>query len=281
MVTRKQLKNGFEYLDISNESSTAKIALQGGHIFHYARVNEAPILWLSEISDFEAGKAIRGGIPICWPWFGMSENPELPQHGFARTSMWEFISTSEPDARSSEITLRLEHSKASLELWPFRFELLLHVRVSDTLSLELKTINRDDKAFKITQALHSYFQVSHISNVSVKGLDAKPYFDALTQKTSQQIGDVTFDQEVDRVYQDVHQPLILRDRERGIVIETQGSASAIVWNPWIDKCARMSAIQDDAYQRMLCIESANAREDAHLLQAQFSHSLIATIRTIS
>lgn len=281
MVTLKHFENGFEYLDISNDAASAKIALQGAHIFHYGRHNETPVLWLSKVSDFKINKAIRGGVPLCWPWFGMSENPDLPQHGFARTSMFTLISSEEVDAKTTEVTLKLKDSPQSHKLWPYRFELLLHVKISDTLTMQLTTTNLDDKPFVITQALHSYFQVSHISNVSVKGLDAKPYFDALTQEACQQVGDVTFDQEVDRVYQDVDQPLTLLDRERSIVIETQSSASAIVWNPWIDKCARMSAMKDDAYKSMLCIESANALEDAKTILPNSSHKLIATVLIIS
>jgi glucose-6-phosphate 1-epimerase len=277
MVAQKQLENGFEYLDITNESASAKIALQGGHIFHYAHHNKEPLLWLSEVSDFKIGKAIRGGVPICWPWFGMSENPELPQHGFARTSIWKFHSSEEIDDKTTEVILTLKHSKSSLELWPYHFELALHVRISDTLSMELKTKNLDEKPFKITQALHSYFQVSHISNISIEGLDKSIYYDALTQERYQQNGDIRFNQEIDRIYQKLSETITLVDTKRQVLIENEGSSSAIIWNPWIEKCARMSAMNDDAYLTMVCIESANALDDIQTIMPNQSHTLKARI----
>jgi glucose-6-phosphate 1-epimerase len=277
MVTLQHYENGFEYLDISNDVASAKIALQGAHIFHYARHNETPILWLSEVSDFEIGKAIRGGVPLCWPWFGMSENADLPQHGFARTSMFTLVSSEEVDSKTTEVTLKLEDSPRSHKLWPYRFELLLHVRISDTLVMELSTKNLDDKPFQITQALHSYFQISDITTVRIRGLAEHLYFNALNQRHCRQDGDVTFKQEVDRIYLGVNDPILLIDENRQIKITNQNSTSVVVWNPWIDKCARMSAMNDDAYLTMLCIESANALNDARTIVPDASHILKATI----
>ncbi|RLA71677.1 MAG: D-hexose-6-phosphate mutarotase, partial [Epsilonproteobacteria bacterium] len=153
-----------KYIEIKNSLASAKIALQGAHIFHYARKSEEPILWLSERSDFENGKAIRGGVPICWPSFG-TNNPDLPQHGFARTSLFKHIETKEIDKDTTQVTLRLRHSNETLKLWAYKFELELKVTVSDSLTMELTTTNLDTKAFKITQALHSYFSVSNISDI--------------------------------------------------------------------------------------------------------------------
>ena len=265
-----------DYIEIKNNSASAKIALQGAHIFYYARNGEEPILWLSEISDFEKGKAIRGGIPICWPSFGMN-NPDLPQHGFARTSLFKHTSTKELDEGTTEVTLQLTHSKETLKLWAYKFELELKIIVSDKLSMELKTINLDDKTFKITQALHTYFNISHISNVKVRGLDKKPYFDALSAKQNIQNGDIFFEEEVDRVYQEVDNEILLVDKDRTISIKNEGSSSVVVWNPWIDKCKRMSAMKDNDYKSMLCVESANAFEDFRLIEANCSHTLKVVI----
>ncbi len=273
MVEFKKRENGFEYIEIVNESATAKIALQGGHIFYYAQHDKEPLLWLSDESEFKLGKAIRGGIPVCWPWFGMSEDDSLPQHGFARTSMWEFISSKEKNSKTTQITLKLTHSKESLSLWNYHFELLLHVSISDSLEVELKTINLDKKEFKLTQALHSYFNISHIKNVHIKGLHVKPYFDALTKKQCLQDGDIYFTKETDRVYQEVDKPIILVDKTRDITIKNEGSDSAVIWNPWIDKCKRMSGMSDDAYLGFVCIETANAFNDFIILKPQEFHLL--------
>lgn len=277
MIERKKLSNGFEYIEIKNSSAQAKIALQGAHTFHYTRNYGNPVLWLSETSDFEHTKSIRGGIPVCWPWFGMNKDENLPQHGFARTAMWELKNSNEVDANTTEVTFSLSHTPQTLKLWPYRFELELHVIVSDKLTVELKTTNIDDKAFLITQALHTYFDISHISHVIVNGLDKKPYLDALNMKQKREDGDITFNREIDRVYQDVYGKILLKDKNRTIKIQNEGSSSVVVWNPWIDKCKRMSAMKDDAYESMVCIESANAFDDARMIRPNESHTLKTTI----
>jgi len=268
----KKLSNGFEYLEIQNDSATAKIALQGAHIFEYKRKGKDELFWLSEVSDFELGKAIRGGVPICWPAFGMN-NPDLPQHGFARTSLFELVSSIEVDSDTTIVELRLTHSKESLKLWNYKFELTLKVTVSDSLNIELKTINTDEKEFKLTQALHSYFKLSDISNAVVKGLDKKPCFDALTNKNFLEDGDIVFTQEFDKVYQKVDNEIVLQDKEKTINIKSEGSSSVVIWNPWIDKCKRMSGMKNDAYKEFVCIESTNAFEDFVILKPKEEHTL--------
>ena len=277
MIVHKKLANGFEYIEIKNSAAEAKIALQGAHIFHYKRADEEQILWLSEVSDFEYGKAIRGGVPICWPWFGFNENKNLPQHGFARVSMWEFIKSDESDEKSSSLIFRLTHGSQTLKMWRYKFELELHVTISDKLTMELKTTNLDCESFVLTQALHTYFKVSHISHALIKGLDKKPYLDALTWKNEIQEGDITFNQEVDRVYQEVTDEIILKDENREIHIKNSGSSSTVVWNPWIEKTLRMSAMNENAYEHMLCIESANAFDDRKVLKPQSSYTIKAVI----
>ncbi|MDD5400477.1 MAG: D-hexose-6-phosphate mutarotase [Sulfurimonas sp.] len=277
MVVHKTLVNGFAYIEIKNSVAEAKVALQGAHLFHYARMGEEPLLWLSEVSDFEYGKAIRGGVPVCWPWFGFNEDKSLPQHGFARISMWEFVFGDEVDERTTTLTFRFSNNEETLKMWYYKFLLELKITISDRLTMELKTTNLDDKSFEISQALHTYFAISDISQVSIKGLDKKPYLDALTWKNEVQNGDIAFNQEVDRVYQEVDSEIVLGDKNREIHIKNDGSLSVVVWNPWIEKCKRMSAMRDDAYQNMLCIESANAFDDARVIKPNESHVLKATI----
>lgn len=277
MITHKKLPNGFEYIEVNNREAEAKIALQGAHLFHYKRVGEEPILWLSEVSDFEAGKAIRGGVPVCWPWFGFHQDRSLPQHGFARVSMWEFAFSDEVDEKTTTLTFKLMHSEKTLQMWHYKFGLKLRITISDKLIMELKTTNLDDKPFKISQALHTYFSVSHISDATIKGLDKKPYLDALTYKDELQEGDITFNEEIDRVYQEVDSEIVLKDKNREIHIKNDGSSSVVVWNPWIEKTSRMSAMKEDAYEHMLCIESANAFDDARVVKPQMSHTLVAVI----
>ncbi len=281
MITLETMDNGFQTITIENRSAAAKIALQGAHLFHYQAKGKAALLWLSETSFFETGQSIRGGVPICWPWFGMpKDDMTLPQHGFARTSLWEYMDADETDDETTQITLQLTHSTESLALWPHKFKLILNITIGKTLSMSLTTENCDDKAFEVTSALHTYFNISAIENISVEGLDQHRYLNALTGKYNLQNGNIIIDREVDRVYQKVSSPLFLIDKKRTIEINNEGSSSVVVWNPWIKKCARMSAMKDDAYKSMLCIETANAFEDTRTIQPNQSHTLTTTYKEI-
>jgi len=272
LISLKKLPNGFEYIDIKNNSAEAKIALNGAHVFHYKRVGEEPVLWLSEKTEFEEGTSIRGGIPICWPWFGINEDKNLPAHGFARNSKFKIIKQDEINKDMSSVTFKLENKE---------YELSLHVEVGAKLKLELKTTNIDTKPFKITQAFHTYFNVSDILHVEIDGLNNKPYLDALTMKQEKQNGSITFKEEVDRVYQEVDTTIVLKDANRTLHVENFGSSSAVIWNPWIDKCKRMSLakndMREDAYKEFVCIESANAFDDFIVLEPNESHTLKAII----
>ena len=276
MFEFKKMPNGFKYIEVSNDSARAKIAVQGAHLFHYERVGEEPILWLSESSDLEDGKHIRGGIPICWPSFGLN-NPELPQHGFARNRMWDLINIIENDSNETVVILELNDTKKSRREWDYKFNLQIKIIISKTLEVELVTNNRDSKPFKFTQALHTYFNISDISNVYVEGLDNKPYLDAVVNEKHIQKGDVAFNSEVDYVYQEVDKDIVLKDKNREIKIESEGSSSVVVWNPWIVKAKRMSGMKDEAYREFVCIETANAFDDYKILQSGEVHTLKATL----
>ena len=271
-ILQRKTINDLEYIEISNQAATARIALQGAHIFHYQRGDEAPLLWLSDVSDFEMGKAIRGGVPICWPSFG-NNNPQLPQHGFARVMMWQLVKVDETNPSMSELTFVLEDSQESRALWNYKFRVEFIVKVGLVLEMELKTINLDTEPFTLTQALHTYFSVSSIENISIKGLEEKKYFNALTLQEARQKGSVTFDQELDRVYQGIENNIILDDIDRSIKIQNSGSRSVVIWNPWIEKCARMSAMRAESYKEFVCIESANAYEDKRIIQPNQEHVL--------
>ncbi|HIP51335.1 MAG TPA: D-hexose-6-phosphate mutarotase, partial [Campylobacterales bacterium] len=179
MITHKELDNNFKYIEVKNQHATAKIALQGAHLFHYQAKDKEPLLWLSKKAYFEKGKAIRGGVPICFPWFGKDNtDPSLPQHGFARKQVWKLISTHELADGSTHLQLMLTPNKETRALWDYSFVLIYDVTVGAELTLKLTTINTDTQAFEITQALHSYFNVSNIENVSIEGLENSIYYDS-------------------------------------------------------------------------------------------------------
>jgi len=270
------MQSGLKYIEITNDLACGKIAIQGAHLFHFARNGEEPILWLSETSDMEHGKHIRGGVPICWPSFGMS-NPELPQHGFARNRMWDLVNIIEIDANTTQVIMELNDSKKSRREWEYKFNLQITITISDELKMELKTTNLDTQKFKFTQALHTYFNISDISNISISGLEDKLFLDTLSDEKKLQNDEITFNSEVDSVYQEVDKEIVLKDKNRYIKINNTGSSSVVVWNPWIEKTKRMSGMSDESYKEFVCIESANAFEDARFLEPLQTHTLKVTI----
>jgi len=181
MIRYQTLENDFEYIEIQNSVATAKISLQGAHVFSYVPEGKQDLLWLSNTAHFKEGVAIRGGIPICWPWFGPhEEDSRLKQHGFARTALWSVESYEESDT-SSTVILALQDTAETMLQFPHAFDLKLKITVSDTLSLSLTTTNLSSTPMKITTALHSYLHISDIASVQIEGLEDQVYFDLLSK----------------------------------------------------------------------------------------------------
>ena len=278
MIIRKQYDNGFEYIEIKNHHAEAKLALQGAHLFHYKTVGKPALLWLSELAYFEEGKAIRGGIPVCFPWFGKNkDNPTLPQHGFARTQMWEVVLEEELNLESTHIRLQLKPNDYTFEQWPYLFETYLDIVIGPTLSIALHVKNTDTKPFEISTALHTYFAVSDIDTVSIKGLESCFYYDVLRSEILKQQGVVIIEEEVDRVYINPSKTIFLSQSGTDVHLEQEGSNSLVVWNPWSEKSKQMGDMPDDGYKGMICLETSNAREDKRILKANQSHVIRAII----
>ena len=282
MHKRITAENGFETLEISNEAAQAKIALQGAQLFEYARYGEPALLWVSPTAVFENGRAVRGGVPLCWPWFGKDPAyPDRPQHGFVRTAPWTLERIEEPDDLLTVVTLTLDHTQVEQPYFPYRFHLMARIAVGETLTVSLTTENRDDVPFEITEALHTYFNVGNITAVSITGLEGVAYADALEAfafKSSSR--PISILQEVDRVYLDTKDIVILQDERfgRNIIVGKEGSRSTVVWNPWIDKAARLSDFDDEGYTSMVCIETANALRNSVTVTPGESHTITQTVR---
>lgn len=275
MVSLQKRENGFEYLEVENSVAHAKIALQGAHLFEYGVEGEENFIWLSPTSEFQLGSAIRGGIPICWPRFGVLDK-SMPAHGFSRTSLFSFVDVKELDDARTEVTLRLKDDAKSREIWDYKFELDVIFSIGKSLEVEIKTTNLDERSFLITEALHTYFSVSQIDDARIEGLEERYYLDTLTNLKQLQKDVIQIDQEVDRVYEGVIKDIILKDKDKSVTIEAKGSASAVVWNPWIEKGSNMSGMEPKAYKEFVCIETANAFDDFVMLDAKESHSLKAS-----
>jgi len=256
---------GLIMAEITNQHAQATIALQGAQVLSWIPNGQQPVIWLSDDATFTPGKSIRGGIPVCWPWFGAHpEREDYPAHGFVRAAEWEVIETSAPDAGQTKIVFRLLQQKEHAAFWPHSTELELQVIVGPTLDLNLITRNKGTAAITISQALHSYFAVSDISQVAIKGLEYCQFIDALDDwQRKVETAPISIDAEIDRIYQNTQPTCVLEDTgwQRRINIETTNSQSSVVWNPWIDKSARLGDMGDGGYLNMLCIETGNIADD--------------------
>lgn len=266
--------HGLAAIYIENDFAKAAVALHGGHVLSYTPKGSKDLLWISGKSSFTNGKAIRGGIPVCWPWFGGAGQPA---HGLARISNW--IQTGHSETAEGETVLNLAFIPGFMD---YAFLLAnLKITVGKSLTVELKTSNNGEDDYQLSEALHTYFAVSEIEKVSVSGMDGTPFTNSLNQTECVQCGDITFTEETDRIYHTGKASRIIDPGfGRSILIEKTGSESTVVWNPWIEKSKRMSDFGDEEYHGMLCVETANAQKGTLLLKAGASHCLTAKITEI-
>lgn len=278
LISHKEFDNGFKYIEIQNRHAQAKIALQGAHLFHYKAEDKPSLLWLSHAAYFEEGKAIRGGIPVCFPWFGKhKDNPCLPQHGFGRTEIWKVVLEEEQTGGSTHVRLQLNPNVHTLSQWEYAFDAIMDITVGQELVIALEIRNTDSKPFEITVALHTYFSVLDIGTVCIQGLENRGYYNHLDGKHYTQKGDVRIEEEVDRVYLNPAKIVTLLDGNTRVNIQQEGSNSMVVWNPWIEKSKQMADMRDDGYKTTVCIETCNARDDARVLQPNATHILKAIL----
>jgi glucose-6-phosphate 1-epimerase len=271
-------------LRVHNEHAAALIALQGAQLLEFTPRNTQPVIWLSEQAEFRRGQSVRGGIPVCWPWFGdlacnpaavreSFKPPDAPAHGLVRTQDWLIDSIAE-NTEGTHITLR--HPGTSIPGWAHAAELTLVVSIGATLRLQLRTRNTGATPLALSQALHTYFAVSAIDKVEIRGLDGTRYVDTLRDwQEFRQEGAMHMQGEVDRIYRQVPAHIRLHDESwrRTLHLRVRNSTSAVVWNPHIAKARRLSQFAPDAWQRMLCIETANVLEDSVQLAAGADHTL--------
>ncbi len=257
---------GLPLIEINNRFATARVSAYAGQVLAYRPSDEAEdLLFVSRQAYFARGKAIKGGIPICWPWFGDDPSGHgRPAHGFVRNRPWRLLATEAMADGATRLQLGLHADDETLALWPHPFSLTLEVTIGATLELDLISHNPGDHPLMLTQALHTYLNVGDAARARVHGLDGRAYIDKAGGglRTTQQ-GPVSIAGEVDRIYLETDGPLNIEDPALGrrIHIERAGSRSAVVWNPWSDKAAAMGDFGDDEYRRMLCVETTNAADD--------------------
>ncbi|MBN4061549.1 D-hexose-6-phosphate mutarotase [bacterium AH-315-G11] len=272
-------KGEMPVIEISNAFAQANIALQGAHILSFVPKGEKELIWMSEDATFAAGKSLRGGVPICWPWFGPhASDSSLPGHGPARTVNWKPVASKSLDDGRTSISLEMQQNEQIKAVCGHALSVQLTIIVGKSLEISLQTTNLGDASFTLGQALHTYFNVSDVRKVNIEGLEGCEYLDKVEGSVrKKQEGAVTITQETDRVYVNTGNQMRIVDAgmNRTIVIRNQGSASAIVWNPWLETAAKMGDLGQDGYLNMLCVETANALDDVVELASGATHTMAA------
>ncbi len=274
----------FVFIEITNAKAKAKICTYGAHIMEFTPCKQRPLLWMSGNSWYELGKPIRGGVPICWPWFGAGASEMLPAHGFARISQWHVIDIKSLEYGATQVELALcREDVSNPALTGFPFELRMEFIIGSELQMRLSMKNLGDQPQTISAALHTYFSVSAVEQVLIRGLDQVGFEDRVVGASkpygNTQVGDIKIDREVDRLYLDTRSAVEIIDPgfDRLIRIEKEGSASTVIWNPWIRKSQAMPDFGDEEYHGMLCVEAVNAGSDTRIIAPGIEHALVQRI----
>jgi len=274
-------RDGLPIAEITNDHAVATIALSGGHLMTFRPRDQEQVLWLSKLASLEATKPIRGGIPICWPWFGPHyTDSHKPAHGFARQGLWKVIETTRLGNGNTQISLELLNTPTTQSLWSYPTRLQLRIIVGIDLQVELITHNLSKESFMLGEAFHTYFNISDITKITIYGLKGCEYIDKVEgAKRKKQEGAVKIRSETDRIYLNTTTECIIEDPglKRRIRIAKEGSQATVVWNPWEEKAAKLEDCGYQGFLTMVCVETANAAENVVAVQPGEAHTLKAII----
>ena len=251
---------GLAKVAINTRETTGEMYLHGAHVTSWQPRGAEEVLFVSAKSRWEDGRAIRGGVPICFPWFAdKADDPGAPAHGFVRTKAWQLESIVEA-GNAVTVSMSTESDDNTKRLWPAKFKLLFRATFGSQLNLELVVNNAGTTPLRFEEALHAYFRVGHIEKAQVQGLNAVRYLDKTdsNRKKTQQ-GSIGIASETDRVYLDTDGPIVLEDLalRRRIHVAKGNSFTTVVWNPWAEKAKALSDFGDDEWMQMVCIETSN------------------------
>jgi glucose-6-phosphate 1-epimerase len=275
---------GLPMVHISTPAANADIYLHGAQVTSWRPAGHKEIIFLSQESRWEDGRAIRGGIPVCFPWFrGKTDNAEAPAHGVVRTRTWELISLTQ-SANAVTVTFSTESDERSRRWWPYEFRLTHRITVGAELKLELIAMNKGALPFAFEEALHTYHLVGDAEKIRVSGLDGTSYLDNMDanhEKT--QAGDVILFNATDNAYLNTQNPLELIDPilKRRVRIEKVNSQTTIVWNPWEKGAQALADLGANEWRQMACLEASNILAAAVHLGPGQEHTMTAVMRVDS
>lgn len=269
---------GLPVAEITTPDAMVRVAVQGGQVLEWQPSGQKPVLWVSKAAVYQFGKGVRGGVPVCFPWFGQQEGKVT--HGFVRTRMWEVREARIDLADTVLLRLGIHDDESTRALWDHAFDLELIVIVGAALKMELVTRNSGSAPFTFSGGLHSYFRVGDIRQTRVHGLDGTAYLDK-TRNFQQftQSGPVTFSEETDRIYLDTTADCLIEDPVSGrtLRVAKSGSRSTVIWNPWTEREKSFADMAAGEHREMLCVETVNAGPGGITLGPGGRHSLVAFI----
>jgi glucose-6-phosphate 1-epimerase len=272
---------GLPVVQITTSAATGAIYLHGAHVTSWVPAGQQDVLYLSPRSLYQEGKAIRGGVPVCFPWFGdKKDDPHAPAHGFVRTKAWQLDSI-EKSGEAVAVSMSTASDESTRSWWPYDFRLVHRVTFGAELLLELVMSNTGSETLHFEEALHAYSRVGDATQANVTGLDGVHYLDKTdAYRERVQEGGVVIRAETDRVYLDTAHELELNDPvlHRRTSISKENSRTTVVWNPWSEKAAAMGDLGADQWKSMLCIEVTNVGEYAVELQPGEEHTMRARVR---
>lgn len=281
---RTSARDQLPVIEIDGAPSHIAAAIQGAHVIDWRTHGARPVLFLSERSQFRTGKAIRGGVPLCFPWFGpKADDPAAPQHGFARTRDWSLARADIALDGGVKLEFTLASDASSRTTWPHEFSARFSVKAGRELTLALAVQNTSGSSLTFGAALHTYLAVSDVRQIAIHGLEHTDYLDKAgghSVRRREGAEPITFSGETDRVYLDTTATCIVDDPgwTRRIHVAKTGSRSTVIWNPWIDKARGMADLGEEAWPGFVCVETCNAGDDTVTLAPGATHTLAAEIR---
>lgn len=280
-VTQYEDEHGLQFLSVENSHTTATIALQGAHVMHWQPKSATqPVLWLSSNARYTEGRSIRGGIPICWPWFGAhpTDSSYCP-HGFARVIPWKVLQTSILANGATRLLLEMTHTDVTKKQLSYDYRFVLAITVGHTLRLEMMTTNLASHPFMIGEAFHTYFNISDVDHIEITGLENLMFSDKVAgYQRNVQHGPIRFNGEFDRVYLNSRRDCVIHDTgyERKIRVTKSCSHTTIIWTPWGEKASQMGDMgAENEWRKMICLESANAMENSVTIYPNETHTMVS------
>lgn len=284
-VTRGPGQNGLQRVVVNTPQTTGEVYLHGAHITAWQPAGAEPVIWISRDSLFEAAKPIRGGVPICFPWFAAhAADSTAPMHGFARLAEWDLTDAAAAGGAVHLTFVLTDDETSRKSAWPHRFRAEFRVSLGKTLGMALDVSNPGTEPLSYEAALHTYFAVGDIRQVTVTGLAGTEYLDKVDGFARKRQGEapIAFSGETDRIYLDTEATAVIHDPvlTRRIEVAKSGSYNTVVWNPWIDRARALADFGDDQWTEMLCIETANVRDRGVALEPGSHHTMSAEIRVL-